>query len=143
MPIIKLGKSLVPLNIGGYKYDEHTNTLPVFINYDKEENISDTIKYTDHFVDSQTLVAMSKSKMKLDSKGMDIFNKAHAKNTFIHIFVRKNKDDKISKEFYYLGQGKIIDIKQETMANNVPVCEILYQLDQPVRKDIYDYIVNN
>ena len=136
-------KSLVPLNIGGYKYDEHTNTLPVFINYDKEENISDTIKYTDHFIDSQTLVAMSKSKMKLDSKGMDIFNKAHDRNTFIHIFVRKNKDDKISKEFYYLGQGKIIDIKQETMANDVPVCEILYQLDQPVRRDIYDYIVNN
>lgn len=136
-------KSLVPLNIGGYKYDEHTNTLPVFINYDKDENISDTIKYTDHFIDSQTLVAMSKSKMKLNSKGMEIFNKAKERNTFIHIFVRKNKDDKVSKEFYYLGQGNIIDIKQETMANDVPVCEILYQLDQPVRKDIYDYIVNN
>lgn len=52
-------------------------------------------------------------------------------------------DGKVSKEFYYLGQGNIIDIKQETMANDVPVCEILYQLDQPVRKDIYDYIVNN
>ena len=136
-------KSLVPLNIGGYKYDEHTNTLPVFINYDKDENISDTIKYTDHFIDSQTLVAMSKSKMKLNSKGMEIFNKAKERNTFIHIFVRKNKDDKVSKEFYYLGQVNIIDIKQETMANDVPVCEILYQLDQPVRKDIYDYIVNN
>lgn len=136
-------KSLVPLNIGGYKYDEHTNTLPVFINYDKDENISDTIKYTDHFIDSQALVAMSKSKMKLNSKGMEIFNKTKERNTFIHIFVRKNKDDKVSKEFYYLGQGNIIDIKQETMANDVPVCEILYQLDQPVRKDIYDYIVNN
>lgn len=136
-------KSLVPLNIGGYKYDEHTNTLPVFINYDKDENISDTIKYTDHFIDSQTLVAMSKSKMKLNSKGMEIFNKVKERNTFIHIFVRKNKDDKVSKEFYYLGQGNIIDIKQETMANDVPVCEILYQLDQPVRQDIYDYIVNN
>ena len=136
-------KSFVPLNIGGYKYDEHTNTLPVFINYDKDENISDTIKYTDHFIDSQTLVAMSKSKMKLNSKGMEIFNKAKERNTFIHIFVRKNKDDKVSKEFYYLGQGNIIDIKQETMANDVPVCEILYQLDQPVRQDIYDYIVNN
>lgn len=136
-------KSFVPLNIGGYKYDEHTNTLPVFINCDKDENISDTIKYTDHFIDSQTLVAMSKSKMKLNSKGMEIFNKAKERNTFIHIFVRKNKDDKVSKEFYYLGQGNIIDIKQETMANDVPVCEILYQLDQPVRQDIYDYIVNN
>lgn len=135
-------KNLVPLNIGGYKYDEHTNTLPVFINYDKDETISDTIKYTDHFIDPQTLVAMSKSKLKLDSKGMEIFKNAEEKHTNIHIFVRKNKDDETSKEFYYLGHGFIRNIKQETMAGNVPVCEILYQLDVPVRKDIYDFIVN-
>lgn len=134
-------KNLVPLNIGGYKYDQHTNTLPVFINYDKEEDIADTIKYTDHFVDPQTLVAMSKSKLKLDSKGMDIFTQAKKRETIIHIFVRKNKDDKTSKEFYYLGIGNIINIKQEYMADHIPVCEILYHLDQPVRQDIYDYIV--
>lgn len=134
-------KNLVPLNIGGYKYDQHTNTLPVFINYDKEEDIADTIKYTDHFVDLQTLVAMSKSKLKLDSKGMDIFTQAKQRETIIHIFVRKNKDDKTSKEFYYLGIGNIINIKQEYMADQIPVCEILYHLDQPVRQDIYDYIV--
>ena len=28
----------VPLAIGGYKYDEQTKTLPVFINYDIDEN---------------------------------------------------------------------------------------------------------
>ena len=134
-------KNLVPLNIGGYKYDQHTNTLPVFINYDKEEDIADTIKYTDHFVDLQTLVAMSKSKLKLGSKGMDIFTQAKQRQTIIHIFVRKNKDDKTSKEFYYLGIGNIINIKQEYMADQIPVCEILYHLDQPVRQDIYDYIV--
>ncbi len=134
-------KNLVPLNIGGYKYDQHTNTLPVFINYDKEEDIADTIKYTDHFVDPQTLVAMSKSKLKLGSKGMDIFTQAKQRQTIIHIFVRKNKDDKTSKEFYYLGIGNIINTKQEYMADQIPVCEILYHLDQPVRQDIYDYIV--
>lgn len=134
-------KNLVPLNIGGYKYDQHTNTLPVFINYDKEEDIADTIKYTDHFVEPQTLVAMSKSKLKLGSKGMDIFTQAKQRQTIIHIFVRKNKDDKTSKEFYYLGIGNIINIKQEYMADQIPVCEILYHLDQPVRQDIYDYIV--
>ena len=79
--------------------------------------------------------------MKLDSKGMEIFTKAKERGTFIHIFVRKNKDDKISKEFYYLGKGNIVSISQDYMANNVPVCEIKYQLDQPVRKDIYDFIV--
>lgn len=29
----------VPLNIGGYKYDKKTGTFPVFINYDKAEEI--------------------------------------------------------------------------------------------------------
>ena len=72
---------------------------------------------------------------------MEIFTKAKERQTTIHIFVRKNKDDKTSKEFYYLGIGNIIDIKQETMANNIPVCEILYHLDQPVRQDIYDFII--
>lgn len=38
----------VPLNIGGYKYDKKTKTFPIFINYDKQDNISDTTKYEDH-----------------------------------------------------------------------------------------------
>ena len=84
---------------------------------------------------------MSKSKLKLGSKEMDIFTQAKQRQTIIHIFVRKNKDDKTSKEFYYLGIGNIINIKQEYMADQIPVCEILYHLDQPVRQDIYDYIV--
>ncbi|MEE1028602.1 MAG: DUF3427 domain-containing protein, partial [Agathobacter sp.] len=40
----------VPLNIGGYKFDKKTKTFPVFINYDKADDISDTTKYEDHFV---------------------------------------------------------------------------------------------
>lgn len=38
-------KNEVPLNIGGYKYDTYTKTFPVFINYEKAQNIQDTIKY--------------------------------------------------------------------------------------------------
>ncbi|MCD7894341.1 MAG: DEAD/DEAH box helicase [Erysipelotrichaceae bacterium] len=135
-------QNIVPLNIGGYKYDQHTNTLPVFINYDKEEDITETTKYNDHFIDSQTLIAMSKSNVKLNSKGIEIFSKAKERNTAIHIFIRKNKDDETSKEFYYLGNATIDDIKQDTMANNVPVCEIHYTLDQPVKKEIYEYIIS-
>ncbi|MCD7949218.1 MAG: DEAD/DEAH box helicase [Erysipelotrichaceae bacterium] len=127
-------QNIVPLNIGGYKYDQHTNTLPVFINYDKEEDITETTKYNDHFIDSQTLIAMSKSNVKLNSKGIEIFTKAKERNTAIHIFIRKNKDDETSKEFYYLGNASIDNIQQDTMANNVPVCEIHYTLDQPVKK---------
>lgn len=135
-------QNIVPLNIGGYFYDKHTNTLPVFINYDKDESVVDTQQYADHFIDPQTFVAMSKSNVKLNSKGMDKFIHASENNTKIHLFVRKNKDDSISKEFYYLGEVFISDIQETEMAKGVPVCEIFYRLDQPVRSDIYDYILS-
>ena len=51
----------VPLNIGGYKYDQTTKTFPVFINYDKANDIQDTIKYEDHFINESQLIAISKS----------------------------------------------------------------------------------
>lgn len=140
--LLNWDKSLVSLNIGGYYYDERTNTLPVFINYEKEDDISETTKYHDRFIDQNMLVGMSKSKRKIDSQDIQKFRNADINNTLIHIFVRKNKDDKISKEFYYLGKANIGNIKQVTMGNNIDVCEIEYILDQTVRKDVYDYIVN-
>lgn len=37
-----------------------TKTFPVFINYDKQEDISDTTKYEDHFISNNRLIAISK-----------------------------------------------------------------------------------
>lgn len=95
----------VPLNIGGYKYDRKTKTFPVFINYDKAEDISDTTKYEDHFVPGfrDRLIAISKSGRSLQSEDVQNFLKAKERGIHVELFVRKNKDDKISKEFYYLG----------------------------------------
>ena len=94
------------MNIGGYKYDKKTKTFPVFINYDKQDDISDRTKYEDHFVSSQDrLIAISKSGRSVDSEDVQNFLKAKERGIDVHLFVRKNKDDKISKEFYYLGQS--------------------------------------
>ena len=135
-------KNIVPLNIGGYFYDTRTNTLPVFINYDKDESIVDTQQYADHFIDAQNFVAMSKSNVRITNPGMEKFVKAAENKTNIYLFIRKNKDDAASKEFYYLGEVYISKIEETTMANDVPVCEIYYHLDQPMRSDIYDYILS-
>ena len=45
-------------NIGGYRYDKATNTFAVFINYDKDPAISDTIKYEDRFTSPRFLTAI-------------------------------------------------------------------------------------
>ena len=63
----------VPLNIGGYKYDKATKTFPVFINYDKSDDIQDTIKYEDHFTSRSTLIAISKQSRSIDSEDVQNF----------------------------------------------------------------------
>lgn len=136
----------VPLNIGGYKFDKKTKTFPVFINYDKSEDISDTTKYEDHFVEGfrDRLIAISKSGRSLQSEDVQNFLKAKERGIQVELFVRKNKDDKISKEFYYLGRMTASgNAKEFTMANTEKsAVEIEWILEVPVREDIYEYIVS-
>lgn len=137
-------KNEVPLNIGGYKFDKKTKTFPVFINYDKQEDISDTTKYEDHFTAYNRLIAISKSGRSIDSEDVQNFIHAKERGIDVQLFVRKNKDDKISKEFYYLGRMTSTGVVKEFVMPNTDktAVEIEWALDTPVREDIYEYIVN-
>lgn len=144
--LLNWNKNAVALNVGGYKYDAETKTYPVFVNYDKPLEINDTIRYEDRFVDPTTLVAISKSKRTLDSA--DVMTAADSERLGVRmfLFVRKNKDDKESKEFYYLGRirheaGGVL--KQFVMPNtDVSAVEIEYKLETPVEKNLYDYLTS-
>ena len=133
----------VALNIGGYKYDKHTKTFPVFINYDKADDISATTKYEDHFINNATLVAISKSGRSTKSEDVQNFLHAYERGIKVPLFVRKNKDDKVSKEFYFLGymnaSGKTEEIIMPGTTKSA--VEIEWNLKVPVREDIYEYIV--
>lgn len=143
--LLNWDQQVVAQNIGGYKYDERTNTMPVFINYDKHEDIQDTINYNDRLINETRLVSISKSNRKIESSDVQRFLHAKEQGIQIDLFVRKNKDDKISKEFYYLGQmqasGNVEQFIMKNTTNNA--VEIEWILDTPIRKDLYDYIVNN
>lgn len=101
--LLEWPKNQIAQNIGGYKFDEATKTYPVFINYHKGDDVQDSIKYEDRF-ESQTLIkAISKNNRYLRSKDVNTAINADSLGVSMHLFVRKNKDDKESKEFYYLG----------------------------------------
>lgn len=114
------------------------------LNYDKQDNISDTTKYEDHFVAENRLIAISKSGRSMDSEDVQNFLNATERGIDVQLFVRKNKDDKISKEFYYLGRVIATgNAKQFVMPNtDKTAVEIEWELETPVREDIYQYIVN-
>lgn len=133
-------KGEVALNIGGYKYDSKTKTYPVFINYQKDESIADTIKYEDRFLSPTILRAISKSKRTLESEDVQKALQAKELGIEMYLFVRKNKDDKQSKEFYYLGKIFATGQTEEIQVGKENAVEIEYKLETPVRQDIYDYL---
>ncbi len=137
-------KNEVANNIGGYKYNFKTNTLPIFINYHKDESISDSIKYNDYFISRNVLSWISKNKRYINSP--DVLNIINSKSndTKILLFVRKNKDNKEnSKEFYFLGEiTPITEPKEVIMLSGDHAVNFEFLLETPVREELYDYIVN-
>lgn len=137
-------KNINGQNIGGYKYDARTNTYPVFINYEKAPDISDSIKYEDRFVSDNRLIAISKQPRNLDSPEIQRLKAWPANGMKTYLFVRKNKDDKDGgKEFYFLGEmHPTQEYAPITIAGKSAV-EITYELDQPVERGLYDYLTSN
>lgn len=137
-------KNIVPINISGYKYDKISKTFPIFINYDKSD-VHASINYDDEFIDSSHINAITKSGSSLDSKDVKDILSAKDNGVSIHLFVRKNKDDNTSKEFFYLGTMSPVGTPKEfTMDNtNRSAVKITYELETKVRTDIYNYIIDD
>lgn len=138
-------KNMNPLNIGGYFYDSKTKTLPVFINYEKEDS---AIPYPDKFLDETHITTFSKKNRKI---GCPDYNHIYKhtdtdKDNKIFLFVRKNTIDK-RKEFYFLGmleaigEAETVTIKDKD-GKSSDAFAIHYQISTPVRRDIFDYITS-
>lgn len=142
--LLEWEKGEVALNIGGYKFDKGTKTYPVFINYDKAEDIIDTINYEDKFISESKLIAISKSGRTVQSEDVMQAYNAERDGVEMYLFVRKNKDDKTSKEFYFLGNIKAVGEPHEFVMKNTnkTAVEIEYEITTPVREDIYDYLIS-
>ena len=133
----------VPLNIGGYKFDTYSMTYPVFINYKKGDEVGATTRYEDRFNDQSTLTAISKNRRTLNSE--DVINALNSKSRGIlmPLFVRKNKDDQTSKEFYFLGTMEHNGVANEFImpgTEKITAVEIGYKLNTPVENNLYEYI---
>lgn len=158
--LLNWSESVVAQNIGGYKYDKETNTLPVFVNYQKDESISSSTRYEDQFLNHSIMSWISKSNRRMSSSELRPIFEQSDSNTRIELFVRKNNSSvKISdeksgkskdafKDFYYLGAVHFIkdSASEITMKNkdgkDIPAVQLHFRLEEPVRDDIFDYIVN-
>jgi hypothetical protein len=136
--IMNWGKDINALNIGGYKYDEKTKTFPIFINYEKGEDVVKSQRYEDRFLSPTVFLDAPKSTDPKDGKNMLRLKDSEKLNIALYLFVRKNKEDEGNKEFYFLGRVRF----DEFIDHDDKKFMIRLNLDTPVRHDLYEYLTS-
>ena len=121
-----------------FGYRVKYGTCPIFVTYEKEEDISASTKYQDEFISKDVFSWMTRSRLTLDSKEVkSIIND----DLDIHLFIKKSDDE--GKDFYYLGQVDVLDYNQTTIEDDkgkeLPIVNFKFKMNHSVKEDIYNY----
>ncbi|WP_323703723.1 DEAD/DEAH box helicase [Mammaliicoccus sp. Dog046] len=130
--------------INGYKFGN--NTLPLFITYHKQDDISDNTKYEDEFLSPDELKWFTRAPRKLTSPEVQKIISHQQNNIEMFIFVKK-EDVADGKEYYFLGKAHYIEgtAEQTTMSNEKKdnIVTMNLSMETPVKDEIYRYIIES
>lgn len=125
-----------------YGYRVKHNTCPIFVTYRKDEDISESTKYEDHFVDENTFHWYTRSRVRIDSSEVQSIINHEKTGLGVHLFVKKDDDE--GSDFYYMGAMDAVDWKEETINDNngnpLSIVRFIFRMKNEVRSDLYDYI---
>ncbi|MBQ7928114.1 MAG: DEAD/DEAH box helicase [Methanobrevibacter sp.] len=127
-------------NIGGYKIKY--NTCPIFVTYNKAEDISETINYEDHFISKTEFNWMSRNNRKTSSPELEPLINYNGVDT--QLFIQKSNDEGI--EFYYIGKLTPISYRQVYRTINdkeQPIVNFRFKIENEVKEEIYSYFVKD
>ncbi|MCL5127563.1 DUF3427 domain-containing protein [Algibacter sp. L4_22] len=144
--ILNFSENPVAQNVGGYLVSPDNKYCPIFVNYHKEEDISESTKYEDEFVNQKEFDWMSKSNRKIESKDVQSIL---GNNGVIRLplFIKKNNDE--GTDFYYMGDinPQKNNVEQSKMNSDsgkqVSVVKIRFDLENPVSDSMYQYLEEN
>ena len=144
--IMNFDKDQNPQNVGGYIIQEidGRKKCPVFVTYEKREDISSSTKYKDFFIDNTRFNWMSKNKRYLNSPDVAAILEQKTNNIQIELFIKK--DDNEGTDFYYIGKMKTdADSKEQTQIPNekgqmLPVVNLKFDIEPAVPHNLYSYL---
>jgi len=127
-----------------YGYRTKFNTCPLFVTYKKKNNITDTTKYEDKFLNNSEFQWLSRSKKTKESSDLQPIIH-HDDKIRLLLFIQKSNDE--GSDFYYIGdviprEDKIVegfmDEKKKT-----PIVTFTMDINHPVEDGIYNYLTDN
>ncbi len=124
-----------------YGYKIKNDTCPIFVTYEKKEDIASSTKYEDAFVNNGIFSWMTRSRVSIDSTESQKI--IHYKENGLKIMLFIKKSDGEGSDFYYMGQVEPIGWNQTVIQNDagkeLPIMNFQMALKHSVRDDIYDY----
>jgi len=144
--ILNVIENPVAQNVGGYLVDPDNKHCPIFVNYHKEDHISESTKYEDEFINNKEFDWMSKSKRTLNSPDVKSILGGEGKIR-LPLFIKKNNDE--GSDFYFMGDvtPELDKVEQTTMFNDnkneISVVKIRFILTDPVSEVMFQYIKEN
>lgn len=125
--------------IYGYKVDYETSTFPVFITFHKSDEVAESTRYEDEFLNESTIRWFTKSNRTLRSPEIRAIEDER-----IQMSVFGKKDDAEGKEFFYLGDVEPSNLEQQKMpgTNNSELDVVTMNLttESPIELSLYDYL---
>lgn len=131
--------------VNGYPRKVKKGTIPIFVTYHKQDDISETTKYEDRFINQDIFSWMTRSN--LTTQSSEVQNILHAKenNVKLHLFIKR--DDTEGAGLYYFGLvDPILNSVSETVIQSkegkgIPIVNIPLQLETPAQQQMYTYLV--
>ncbi len=127
-----------------YGYRIKHNTCPIFVTYEKKEDIANSTKYEDQFINNQLFSWMTRSKVSLESQESQKIINYKEIGLKIYLFIKKSDGE--GTDFYYMGKVSPVDYMQTEIKNDkgqkLPIMNFKMKLEHSVREDIYEYFVD-
>lgn len=125
-----------------YGYRIKHNTCPIFVTYNKSDDIAESTNYEDYFLDNRRFHWMTRNKVKLDSPEVQQIREHEDTGLRICLFVKKS--DAESNDFYYMGDVIPYEYNELTIKNgqgvDLPIVNINYKMKCPVKENVYNYL---
>ena len=124
-----------------YGYRIKYNTCPIFVTYEKKEDITSSTKYEDQFVNDQVFSWITRSKVNMNSpEARELINYGES-GLKIYLFIKKSDGE--GSDFYYMGRVTPFSWRETTIENDkgqhLPIMNFQMKLEHSVRSDIYEY----
>lgn len=139
--LMNFEKDIPKLNIGGYKIEGHR--CPIFVTYEKPDDISATTDYNDEFYNNREMSYFSKSNRTRQSKdvqAMTGYDENGEPLLEMKLFLKQSADE--GDDFMFLSQVRTIPQSvSETTQGGKPVVKFILKLDSPVENRRYHRII--